>query len=41
MKKLRFILGFVLCAMVLSAGAQKKFSLYGVGFYNQENLFDT
>ena len=41
MKKLRFILGFVLCAMVFSAGAQKKFSLYGVGFYNQENLFDT
>ena len=26
---------------VISATAQKKFSVYGVGFYNQENLFDT
>ena len=25
----------------LSASAQKKYSVYGVGFYNQENLFDT
>lgn len=26
---------------VISTTAQKKFSVYGVGFYNQENLFDT
>ena len=25
----------------LAASAQKKFSVYAVGFYNQENLFDT
>ena len=25
----------------LPASAQKKYSVYGVGFYNQENLFDT
>lgn len=27
--------------MFLPASAQKKFSVYAVGFYNQENLFDT
>jgi len=27
--------------IALSANAQKKFSVYAVGFYNQENLFDT
>ncbi|MGP1591110.1 MAG: endonuclease/exonuclease/phosphatase family protein [Prevotella sp.] len=26
---------------ILPASAQKKYSVYGVGFYNQENLFDT
>ncbi len=27
--------------LVLGTSAQKKFSVYAVGFYNQENLFDT
>jgi hypothetical protein len=27
--------------IILPASAQKKFSVYAVGFYNQENLFDT
>jgi len=35
----------VLLASLLSFGiasiAQKKFSVYAIGFYNQENLFDT
>ena len=39
-KKLSILLTLVLVFM-LSASAQKKFSVYGVGFYNQENLFDT
>ena len=30
-----------LLVVVLSAAAQKKFAVYAVGFYNQENLFDT
>lgn len=40
MKKNLFILALLLC-MTLGASAQKKFNLYAVGFYNQENLFDT
>ena len=41
MKKNFFlILMFLLCA-ITGANAQKKYSLYAVGFYNQENLFDT
>ncbi len=39
-KKLSILLTLVLF-FSLSASAQKKFSVYGVGFYNQENLFDT
>lgn len=31
----------MLVAMVLSASAQKKYSVFAVGFYNLENLFDT
>ena len=39
MRKLLFVL---FCTVLLgtSASAQKKFSVYAVGFYNQENLFD-
>ncbi len=38
----RILLYFVLVlTMTASAQAQKKFSMYAVGFYNQENLFDT
>ena len=33
-----FIGGALVC---LATSAQKKFSVYAVGFYNQENLFDT
>ena len=40
MKKNLFILALLLC-ITLGASAQKKFNLYAVGFYNQENLFDT
>lgn len=40
MKKYFLLLALALAAN-LSASAQKKFSCYAVGFYNQENLFDT
>lgn len=33
------VIGVILA--FLPASAQKKYSVYGVGFYNQENLFDT
>ena len=41
MKNLRLLLLTFLCTVAVNAMAQKKFSVYGVGFYNQENLFDT
>ncbi|MCI6160090.1 MAG: endonuclease/exonuclease/phosphatase family protein [Prevotellaceae bacterium] len=42
MKKRHIILlSVVFCGVCLTAAAQKKFSVYAVGFYNQENLFDT
>ncbi|PIK18478.1 endonuclease [Prevotella intermedia] len=39
MKKYLFFLMFMVL-LGTKANAQKKFSVYGVGFYNQENLFD-
>ena len=39
--KRHLILTLLACAVCLSVSAQKKFSVYAVGFYNQENLFDT
>lgn len=39
-KKQLFILAVVML-ICTTATAQKKFSVYGVGFYNLENLFDT
>lgn len=41
MKKYFLILAMLLLTVVIGAQAQKKFNLYAVGFYNQENLFDT
>ena len=41
MKNLRLLIITILCTVSINAMAQKKFSVYGVGFYNQENLFDT
>ena len=41
MKKRNLILVFFLIGLMLPASAQRKFSVYGIGFYNQENLFDT
>lgn len=41
MKKLLFILTFAVISMVAYAQGEKKFSLHAIGFYNQENLFDT
>ena len=41
MKKLNYILLAVVLTVALSASAQKKIGVYGVGFYNLENLFDT
>ena len=39
------LIALMALALILGAGAaqaqEKKFSLYGVGFYNLENLFDT
>ena len=42
-KKMRKQILFILAAVLINCAvsAQKKFSVYGVGFYNQENLFDT
>ena len=40
MKRQTILIALMLIACV-SASAQKKFSAYGVGFYNLENLFDT
>ena len=38
----RHLLFFAALLIVnMAASAQKKFSVYAVGFYNQENLFDT
>ncbi len=42
MKKLSIFLIFALCLISIGSMAQKKqYLCYGVGFYNQENLFDT
>lgn len=42
MKKLqRLLLALVLVSLCLGAGAEKKYAMYAVGFYNLENLFDT
>ena len=43
MKKLFLFMAllFVFGIRVADAQEQKKFSVYGIGFYNQENLFDT
>ena len=41
MKKHIFLMALALLMGVSTAHAQKKFSVYGVGFYNLENLFDT
>lgn len=41
MKKLTLFLVLILCMTAFNASAQKKFSVYGIGFYNLENLFDT
>lgn len=40
MKKQLFILVFLMLFSITMSG-QKKFSVYGIGFYNLENLFDT
>ena len=40
MKK-HFLLAAIFLLIGLTASAQKSFSVYAVGFYNQENLFDT
>ena len=41
MKNVRMFLTVAAWMICLSVTAQKKFSVYAVGFYNQENLFDT
>lgn len=42
MRKLNLILSAMLLLIVMAATAQeRRFSLYAIGFYNQENLFDT
>jgi len=40
MRKQLFVLSLMLMA-VMAVSAQKRFKTYAVGFYNQENLFDT
>ena len=39
--KRHFLLIVFFIAAVVGASAQKKYNVYGVGFYNLENLFDT
>ena len=41
MKKIMFFMALTLLLTAGASRAQKKFSVYGVGFYNLENLFDT
>lgn len=41
MKKCLFFVALTLLLTTGASQAQKKFSVYGVGFYNLENLFDT
>ena len=41
MNRLRILFAVVFCSVVTVVSAQKKYSVYGIGFYNQENLFDT
>ena len=41
MNRLRILFVVLCCGMAFTVSAQKKFSVYAVGFYNQENLFDT
>ena len=41
MKKYVAIIALALMMGTGAAHAQKKYSVYGVGFYNLENLFDT
>mgnify|MGYP001691817553 CR=1 FL=1 len=38
---LNLIVAAVLFGIAPAYAQEKKFSLYAVGFYNQENLFDT
>ena len=38
---MRKILIFLFCLAAVFTYGQKQFRVYGVGFYNQENLFDT
>nr|MBP7473435.1 endonuclease/exonuclease/phosphatase family protein [Prevotella sp.] len=40
MKKQLFVWAAILFVSI-SVSAQKRFEVYAVGFYNQENLFDT
>ena len=39
--KRQFLVLVALLMVSIAASAQKKFQVYAVGFYNQENLFDT
>ena len=41
MMKRYLFLAVMACMICLMSSAQKKLLVYGVGFYNQENLFDT
>lgn len=41
MKKLSLFIVLSLLWVAISSQAQRKYSVYAVGFYNQENLFDT
>ena len=42
MKKLLTLVGVLLLISTMNTQAQqKKFSVYAIGFYNLENLFDT
>ena len=40
-KNVLMFAAFLIVSLAAFAQGQKRFNLYAVGFYNQENLFDT
>mgnify|MGYP006875970500 FL=1 len=41
MKRMFMVMGLFVLLFTVARGQEKKFGMYAVGFYNQENLFDT
>ena len=41
MKRMFMVMGLFVLLFTAARAQEKKFGMYAVGFYNQENLFDT